>query len=177
MCTSTQLLSSPKWFAAYTAPRHEKKVNARLNGCNVETFLPLYRTVRLWSNRTRVTLELPLFPCYVFVRITPQDQGMLLSTPGVFSLVGSKREPWPLSDFEMETLRSGLHRTRPEPHEYLIAGERLRIQSGPLAGMQGVLVRKKNSLRIVLTLHGIRQSFSVEVSANDVEPVSAVHPA
>jgi transcription antitermination factor NusG len=139
----------------------------------VETFLPLYRAIRHWSNRTRVSLELPLFPCYVFVRIAPQDHGSVLSTPGIFSLVGSKQEPWPISDFEMETLRSGLDQTDPEPHEYLVEGERLRIRSGPLTGLEGVLLRRKNTFRVVLTLDQIGRSFSVEVNTEDVQPVCA----
>jgi transcription antitermination factor NusG len=169
-----QLQSAPsltqRWFAAYTAPRHEKRVSARLQDRNVETFLPLYRSVRQWNNRTRVRLELPLFPCYVFLRITPQDHGKVLSIPGIFSLVGSKKEPWPLSDSEVEALRSGLSQTNPEPHEYLVVGERLRIRSGPLASMEGVLLRRKNAFRVVLTLNEIGRSFSVEVNAKDVEP-------
>jgi transcription antitermination factor NusG len=162
--------SAQKWFAAYTAPRHEKRVCTRLQDRSVETFLPLYRSVRQRSNRTRVSLELPLFPCYVFLRIRPQDHGKVLSIPGVFSLVGSKHEPWPLADYEVEALRSGLPQSNPEPHEYLVLGERLRIRSGPLANMEGILLRRKNTFRVVLTLNEIGRSFSVEVSANNVEP-------
>ena len=161
---------APRWFAAYTAPRHEKRVSTRLRDRDVETFLPLYRSVRQWSNRTRVNLELPLFPCYVFLRIKPQDHGKVLSIPGIFSLVGSKQEPWPLSDYEVEALRSGLPQSNPEPHEYLVVGEKLRIRSGPLANMEGILLRRKNTFRVVLTLNEIGRSFSVEVNAKDVEP-------
>jgi transcription antitermination factor NusG len=156
-----QLQSVPslrqRWFAAYTAPRHEKRVSKRLEDRSVESFLPLFRSVRQWNNRTRVSLELPLFPCYVFVRIMPQDHGQVVSIPGIVSLVGSKQEPWPLSDSEVEALRSGL-------------SQRLRIRSGPLANMEGVLLRRKNTLRVVLTVNEIGRSFSVEVNALDVEP-------
>jgi transcription antitermination factor NusG len=169
-----QLQSVPslrqRWFAAYTAPRHEKRVSKRLEDRNVESFLPLFRSIRQWNNRTRVSLELPLFPCYVFVRIMPQDHGQVVSIPGIVSLVGSKQEPWPLSDSEVEALRSGLSQSNPEPHEYLVVGERLRIRSGPLANMEGVLLRRKNTLRVVLTVNEIGRSFSVEVNAQDVEP-------
>jgi transcription antitermination factor NusG len=166
-------ISSPKWFAAYTVPRHEKQVSTRLQDRDVETFLPLYRSFRQWNNRTKANIELPLFPCYVFLRVASPEHGKVLSTPGVLSLVGSKREPWPLSDFEIETLRSGLHETNPEPHTEVFAGDQVRIRRGPLCGMVGVVLRIKNSLRVVLTLKEIGRSFSVEVNATDLEALCA----
>jgi len=97
----------------------------------------------------------------------------VLSTSGVLSLVGSRGEPWPLSDFEIETLRSGLNERNVAPHPYLVVGERTRITRGPLAGMEGILLRNKNDLRVVLTINEIARSFSVEVDLEDLEPVYA----
>lgn len=175
VCGST---ISPRWFAAYTAPRHEKHVSELLANRGIETFLPLYRTARQWQKRGPVVLELPLFPSYLFVRITPGARISVLGAPGVLSMVGSAREPWPLPDFEIEALRSGVHLRKVEPHPYLVIGERARIKAGPMAGMEGVLVRRNNSFRLVLTLDGIMQSVSVEVDANDLEPsVPARAPA
>src|ERR1700730_11086677 len=162
---------SPQWFAAYTVPRHEKHVSGQLQDREIESFLPLYRTVHLWKNRSRAALELPLFPCYLFVRIPAFKRASVLSIPGVVSLVGSQREPWPLPDFEVEALRSGLDQRNPEPHDYLVVGERARIRSGPLSGMEGVLLRMKNSLRVVLTIEQIMRSVSVEVDIADLEPI------
>lgn len=162
-------LNSPRWFAVYTTPRHEKHVSELATDRGIETFLPLYRTARQWKKRCPVVLELPLFPTYVFVRMTQGDRGAVLGLPGVLSIVGSAREPWPLPDFEIEALRSGMHLRKVEPHPYLVVGERARIKAGPMAGMEGVLVRKKNSLRVVLTLDNIMQSVAVEVDANDLE--------
>lgn len=163
--------TTPQWFAAYTASRHEKHVSAQLAERRVESFLPLYQTVHNWKNRTRARLELPLFPSYVFVRIPPGEKGAVLQVPGVLSLVGSKKEAWALPDFEIEALRAGLGQRRPEPHPYLVVGDRVRITSGPLAGMEGVLAKKKNGLRVVLTLEHIMKSVSVEVGLDEVEPV------
>jgi transcription antitermination factor NusG len=155
----------------YTTPRHEKHVSELLTDRGIETFLPLYRTARQWQKRCPVILELPLFPAYVFVRITHGERCAVLGLPGVLSIVGSAREPWPLPEFEIEALRSGMHLRKVEPHPYLVVGERARIKAGPMAGMEGVLVRKKNSFRMVLTLDMIMQSVAVEVDADDLEPV------
>jgi transcription antitermination factor NusG len=163
----------PNWFAVYTTPRHEKHVSDMLAERHVETFLPLYRTNRQWKKSRPVSLELPLFPSYLFVRIGRQARGAVLSTPGVLSIVGSAREPWALPDLEIEALRSGLLERKIEPHPYLVVGEKVRIKAGVMAGVEGVLIRKKNDLRVVLSLDMIMQSVAVEVEADDVEPVRA----
>jgi transcription antitermination factor NusG len=162
----------PRWFAVYTTPRHEKHVSEILADRRIETFLPLYRSTRQWKKSRPVVLELPLFPTYVFVRIERQARGSILGTPGVLSIVGSSREPWPLPDLEIEALRSGLLERKIEPHPYLTVGERVRIKAGVMTGVEGVLVRKKNDLRVVLSLETIMQSVAVEVDADDVEPVT-----
>jgi transcription antitermination factor NusG len=170
---NTALDVSSQWHAAYTLSRHEKKVFTQLKEKQIETFLPLCRAAHRWKNRTTVTVESPLFPGYLFVRIPRRSRVDVLSTPGVLSLVGSRGEPSPLSDFEIETLRSGLDHRNAEPHPYLVVGERARITKGPLACMEGVLLRTKNSLRVVLTVNEIACSFSVEVDSDDLEPVNA----
>ena len=160
-----------QWFAAYTTPRHEKHVAELLAERGVETFLPLYRTVRQWKKSSPITLELPLFPCYLFVRIGRSARGTVLGMPGVLSIVGSPKEPWPLPHFEIDALRLGAHLGKVEPHPYLRVGERVRIKTGSMAGVEGILVRKKNEFRFVLTLEVIMRSVAVEVDANDLEPV------
>ena len=161
---------STRWYAVYTIPRHEKQVSETLTQHRIETFLPLYRTARQWQKSRPVVLELPLFPTYVFVRIIRQARGAVLSTPGVLSIVGSPREPWPLPDPEIEAIRSCLLEHKIEPHPYLTVGERVRIKAGVMAGVEGILVRKKNDLRVVVSLDTIMRSIAVEVDANDIEP-------
>ncbi len=174
--------SSLQWFAAYTTPRHEKHVAEILAEREIETFLPLYRTVRQWKKSCPTLLELPLFPCYLFVRVRRSARGAVLSTPGVISIVGSPKEPWPLPHFEIEALRFGAQMGRIEPHPYLKVGERVRIVTGSMAGVEGVLVRKKNEFRFILTLDAIMRSVAVEVDADDLEPVdqlanpAPIHP-
>jgi transcription antitermination factor NusG len=155
----------------FTSSRHEKRVSQYLTQRQIECFLPLYSAVHKWANRCEVKLELPLFTNYIFVRIDRNERVRVLEIPGVLSLVGCGREPVPLSDFEIESLRAGLRCRKIEPHPYLVMGQRARITAGALAGMEGVLVRNKNNLRVVLTLDQIMKSVAVEVDAADLEPV------
>lgn len=159
------------WFAVYTTPRHEKSVARQFAVRQIEAYLPLYRTVRRWKNGSRVSVDRPLFPNYIFVSLQRHEHLRVLQTPGVLSLVGSGRQPSPLASSEIESLRSGLPFREFEPHPYLVAGDRVRIHSGALAGMVGVLVRKKKNLRVVLSLNLIMQSVAVEVGADEIEPV------
>jgi len=168
--------ASPQWFAAYTTARHEKHVSEMLTQRQIETFLPLYRTARQWKKSCPVVLELPLFPTYVFVRIAPQARGVVLGMPGVLSIVGSPKEPWPLPECEIEALRRGLQTRKAEPHPYLRAGERVRIKSGVMAGVQGILIRRKDDFRVVLTLDTIMRSVAVEVDASDLESTETLPP-
>jgi transcription antitermination factor NusG len=161
---------SANWFAAYTNSHHEKSVALHFAERQIESFLPLYSARRHWKNGCVVNLDLPLFPNYVFVRIDSRNRIRILEIPGVLSLVGFGRKLAPLPDFEIEALRSAIGRRKIEPHPYLVIGDRVRIKSGPLFGMEGVLLRKKNNLRVVLALDVIMQCVAVEVDADDVEP-------
>jgi transcription antitermination factor NusG len=134
--------------------------------------MPHYRRVRRWKNRCTKTLDVPLFPGYVFVRIAPAERIRVLEVPSVISIVGRGREAVALPDSEIESLRAGLQLRCAEPHPHLIVGRRARIRGGPLSGMEGVVVRKNNNLRVVLTLDLIMQSVSVEVDGNELEPLS-----
>jgi transcription antitermination factor NusG len=161
-----------RWFAVYTTPRHEKAVARQFEVRQLEAFLPLYRSVRRWKNGCRVEVDQPLFPNYVFASLKRHEYSRVLQTPGVLSLVGSRSEPSPLASSEIDSLRSGLPLREFEPYPYLVAGDRVRVHSGPFAGMVGVLVRRKNNLRVVLTLDLIMQSVAVEIGMDEVEPVS-----
>ncbi|MGA8622097.1 MAG: UpxY family transcription antiterminator [Candidatus Sulfotelmatobacter sp.] len=163
------------WYAIYASPRHEKRVHEHLSYRNLECFLPLYRSVHRWKNGCKRLVELPLFPGYLFVKIGQEQRVRVLEIPGVLSFVGCKALPAQLSDFEIETLRSGLHLKKFAPYRDLVVGEKVRIKAGPLAGLAGVLVRTTNGLRVVLTLNMINQSVAVELDATDVEPLGSHH--
>ena len=168
---ASDLLS--RWFAVYTLPRHEKRIAQHFDVRHIESFLPLYRTLRKWKDGSKANLELPLFPGYVFVRMVKRERVKVLEVPGVLSIAGCGREPTPLPDIEIDGLRSGVALGKIEPHAYLVVGEKVRITSGPMVGLEGVLVRQKNSFRVVVTLSMIMQSVSVELDITDVEPVKA----
>lgn len=163
-----------QWFVAFTSPRHEKRVEKYLTQREVEHYLPVYRLPRKWRNGLKVVLDLPLFPGYIFVRIHRSERVRVLEVPGVLAIVGGTAgEMAPLPEAEVEVLRSGLHLRHAEPHPLLTVGQRARIRSGALAGLEGIVVRKKNSLRCVLTMDLIMQSISVEVDGTELEPVNS----
>lgn len=157
------------WFAVYTTCRHEKRVARNLEQRQIEHFLPTYRAQHTWRDGTKATLDLPLFPGYVFVRIDLHDRIGVLEVPGVVSMIGSARQPAPLPELEVEALRDGLDPTKAEPYPLLTVGQRVRIKRGALAGVEGIVVRKKGGLQVVLTLSLLMQSIAIEVSGDDVE--------
>lgn len=158
------------WFALYTTCRHEKRVSEHLGQREIEHFLPLYIDHRKWSDGSRVALRLPLFPGYLFVRIDRGERSKVLSVPGALAIVGGTgKEPASLPDSAIEALRKGIEQRRVEPHALVTVGRQVRIHSGPFSGMSGIVTRKKNGLRIVLTLQQIMQSIAVEVDASDLE--------
>ncbi len=160
------------WYAVYTVCRHEKSVARHLEQREIESFLPVYRAQHRWKDGSKMILDLPLFSGYIFVRIHRKDRVKVLDVPGVLFLLGATNsQPTPLPDFEIETLRSGLDPLRAEPYPILTVGDRVRIRVGALAGMEGILVRKKNNFRIVLTLDLLMQSIAVEVNGEDLETV------
>ncbi len=161
----------PLWYAAYTSANHEKRVAAQLGVRAVEYFLPLYESVRRWKDR-RVKLQLPLFPGYVFVWLALRDRLQVLQVPGVAKLVGFNGVPAALPEGEIEALRASLaDGVRAEPHPYLTIGRRVRVKAGSLAGLEGILVRRKNRARFVISLDLIQKSVAVEVDANEVEAI------
>jgi transcription antitermination factor NusG len=163
--------SAAQWFAVYTACRHEKRVSELLLEREIETVLPLYKISRQWKKRAAVVVELPLFPCYLFVNISRAARGKVLGVPGVLSIVGAPNEPWPLRAAEIEALRLGSKMEKVEPHPFLNVGERVRIRNGPMSGIEGILKRRKNGCRLVLTLEVIMRSVVLDVDANDIEVV------
>jgi transcription elongation factor/antiterminator RfaH len=161
----------PHWYALQTSPRHEKRVREHLGYRLVECFLPLFRTIHRWKNGCKAQVELPLFPGYLFVNIARSERVRVLDVPGVLSFVGPKGEPARLSDFEIETLRSGLHLQKFEPYRGLATGQKVRISAGALQGLEGVLLRNANGRRVVVTVDLIQQSVAVELDADAVEPL------
>jgi transcription antitermination factor NusG len=160
-----------RWYAAYTYANHEKRVREQLEQRSVESFLPVYETVRRWKDR-RMHLQMPLFPGYVFVRMELVDRLRVLQVPSVVRLVGFNGHLSALPDEEIDGLKKGLAGgVRAEPHPFLTAGRRVRLKSGPLAGMQGILLRWKGNLRVVISIGLIQRAVAVDAEAADVEAI------
>ena len=139
----------------------------------LEVFLPLYETVHRWKDR-RKNLKLPLFPCYVFIREKVDARLLVITTPGIHVILTQGDRLAVISAGEIEAIqRARVNPSRIEPYPFLKCGERVRVVRGPLEGVEGFLVRKKNSYRLILSVEMILQSAAVEVAASDVEPVTS----
>jgi transcription termination/antitermination protein NusG len=163
------------WFAVQVAPRCEATVAGLLEYKGSQSFLPTYKSLRRWSDRTK-TLHLPLFPGYVFCRSNGPVLGLVVSTPHVVRIVGLGGKPSPIDETEIDALqrveRSG---TMSQPCPYLRVGERVQIKSGPLSGIVGILVQIRNESRLVISIDAIMKSVSVDATAVErytVEPVA-----
>ena len=167
---------SPDWHALYTRHQHEKAVASILKGKGFDVFLPLYSAVHRWQDRAK-ELSLPLFPCYVFVRGGLDRRADVLATPGVHSFVPRQGPAADVPEAEIEAVRRLVVRSNGvEPHPYLRCGEWVRVKSGPLEGLEGILTRKKNLFRLVLSVELLEKSVAVEVSASMVERAARRHP-
>jgi transcription antitermination factor NusG len=160
-----------EWNAVYTRHQHEKLVAESLAGNGFEVFLPTYNVIRQWTDR-RKQLSLPLFPCYVFVRSNFERRLPVLTTPGVHFLVMFAGQPAAIPDLEIDAIRKAVDSTlRVEPHPFLKCGDWVRVKSGPLVDVEGILVRKKGSYRLILSAELLGKSIAVEIDAFSVKPL------
>jgi transcription antitermination factor NusG len=165
--------AQPDWFAAYTMSRHEKRIAAHCERIGIEQFLPLYISQRSWKNRTTVDLQMPLFPNYIFVRLSPQDHGPLMRLPGLLTLVGNASGPVAIPDGDMELLRRIIQCKTIEPHPFMTKGDKVRVMTGPLAGLIGVVLKKGNGLRFIVTLDVIGKSVSLHIDGSALELIAS----
>lgn len=160
------------WYALHTRHRHEKVVAQALSTKGFSVFLPLYTAVRCWRDQTR-KLCLPLFPCYVFLRWGLERRLEIVTTPAVHGFVEFAGRPAVIPEAEIDGVRRMVESSlRVEPHPLLKSGYWVRIKYGPLAGIEGILVRKKNLFRLVLTVEMLGRSVAVEVESSMVERVT-----
>jgi transcription antitermination factor NusG len=173
MTFELQLDNEVKWYAAYTSAHHEKRVAEQLVQRSVENFLPLYDSVRRWKDR-RVRLQMPLFPGYVFVRISARDRLKVQQVPGVAHLVGFGGQLTPVREEDIQAIRACLAGpNKVQPHRYLKRGQRVRVLNGPLTGLTGMIVRQKKQTRFVISFDLLQRSVAVEIDAADLSPDGA----
>jgi transcription antitermination factor NusG len=160
------------WHALYTRHRHEKAIAHALSNKGFEVFLPLYSATHRWKDRNKQLL-LPLFPCYVFLRGGLERRLDIMTTPGIHMLVTRGGHPAAVPDEEISAVRQLVEKAvRMEPHPFLRSGDWVRVRSGPLMGVEGVLVRKKNLFRLVVTVEILGKSAAAEVDASMVERIN-----
>ena len=160
------------WFALQVRARHETGVAGFLEAKGYEQLVPLYKCRRRWSDRVKVT-EAPLFPGYLFCRFDPQYRLPILQTPGVIQIVGYKRIPTPIDDIEMRAIQTLIASGRPaQPWPFLAVGNHVRIESGPLCGLDGIVVKLKENHRLVVSISLLRRSVAVEIDSALVGPSS-----
>jgi transcription antitermination factor NusG len=161
------------WYGLQTRSRHEKIVVQRLAERGVKTFLPLVTEVHRWSDRKK-SVQVPLFSCYVFAKFAPKREERLcvLRVEGVFGLVGSGGEGAPIPDEQIDAVRSLVDGQLPwSSHPFLKIGQRVRIRSGALDGMEGILVSRNGDRTLVISVDAIQRSLAVRVEGYEVEAV------
>jgi len=158
------------WYAVYTWAHHEKRVAEMMSQRKIRGFLPVYRSLRRWKDR-RKEIELALFPSYVFVHLALRDRVRVLEIPGVVDMVGARGKPTPLAYQEIECFQLGIDGcVKLHPHPFLKIGRKVRVRYGSLAGLEGILIRRKDGPRLVVSIEILMRSVAVEVDETDVEP-------
>jgi len=174
--TNEQVLQVLHWYALYTRPRFEKKVDSLLQEKGIEVYLPLQTVVRQWSDRKKKVDE-PLFRSYVFVHVTAMARSRSLWVDGVIKLVGFGGKPSIIPDDQIEALKRFLKEgTILEPCDYLVAGDWVEVTHGPFQGIKGRLLEKRSLRRFVISIDAIRQSLAVEIDPallHKIEPPAA----
>ena len=164
--------STAAWHALHTRCQHEKAIARALSNKGFEVFLPLYVATHQWKDRSK-QVPLPLFPCYVFIQGGLERRFHILTTSGIHGFVGNDSRPWAIPDDEIEAVRQIVEQTLwSKPHPFLKCGDWVRVKAGPLEGIEGILTRKKNLFRLVVSVELLERSVAVEVDASMVERVA-----
>ena len=164
------------WYACYTRSRHEKRVNALLAHKGIESYLPLAPRVQQWSDRRR-TVQWPMFPGYVFGRFSARDLHTVISLPGVSTVVASSGKPVPIGDDELDNVRrfadalanGGLEL---ELRSYIAEGQWVQVTEGPLEGIRGIVIERRNRKRVIVGLRAIGQGLEVDVDTRFLKPIA-----
>jgi transcription antitermination factor NusG len=162
---------SGRWHALLTRYQHEKSVTTALSNKNYEVYLPLYRSLRRWQDRAQ-QIWLPLFPCYVFVCGGMDRQLQIVTTPGVLNIVALGGRPAVVPQAQLDAVRKIIEsHLMIETHPYLQCGDRVRVKTGPLMGLEGILTRKKGVARLIISMELLGRSAAVEIDVANVERI------
>ena len=164
---------SCSWVAVWTRSRHEKSVRDDLASRSLEVFLPLLEMPSRRKDR-RKTVDLPVFPGYLFVNLTsPDSPHVVTSTRGVVRILGPSATEYSIvPEGQVNAVRTMVEsRLRIDPFPYLKTGAIVRVKVGPLMGLEGVLIEKRTHCRLVVSVDLLGQAISTEISAEQVEAV------
>jgi len=171
---STEVLGDSgrsRWFALRVKPHFEKTVAAIARNKGYEEFLPIHRCRRRWSDRFR-SVELPLFPGYIFCQLNPEFRLPLLTIPGALHFIGIGKVPAPIDDEEIAALQAAMQSGLwAEPWPFLDVGQRVRLEEGPLAGLEGLLIEVRKKQRLIVSVTLLRRSMAVEIERDWVRPL------
>ena len=160
------------WLALRVKSRCEKQVASIARSKGFEEFLPLYQSRRRWSDRY-TSVELPLFPGYVFCRLDPKNRLPLLTIPGALHFVGIGKIPLPIDPDEIAAVQSAVQSgLGAEPFPFLAVGQRIRLEAGPLAGMEGILAEVRKEHRLVVSLTLLQRSVAVQIERDWARPLN-----
>ena len=160
------------WYALYTRPRFEKKVDKELRDVDIETFLPLKTVIKFWSDRQKLIQE-PLFPSYVFVYVNLKERFRAFQPRGVVRMVSFNGEPTCIPEDQINAVRRLLESGyTPVVHPYLTEGDMVEIVSGPLMGLKGFIIEHRGDNHFIVSIDGIRQSLAVNIGSNNLKLLS-----
>jgi transcriptional antiterminator NusG len=165
--------NSENWYAVQTRARHERVVAHRLCETGLTTFLPTFTEVHRWSDR-RKTVEVPLFSCYVFVKLMPsnEERRRVLRVDSVLRFVGIRGLGTPIPNQQIDAVRALVEEQLPCcSHPFLKIGQRVRIRGGALDGVEGILLSRNGDRTLIISVDAIHRSLAVRVEGYDVEPV------
>jgi transcriptional antiterminator NusG len=163
-----------RWYALSVKHQHERRAEIALGWKGFEALAPTYRARRQWSDRAK-NLDLPLFSGYVFCRFDFDERIPVLDTPGVARIVGFGNGPAPVADEEIAAIKIVVESRLPvRPWPHLKPGDRVRVEDGPLRGVEGILLKEKESLRLVLSVELLQRSIAVELEPESIVPLRAL---
>src|ERR1700683_475271 len=159
------------WFALQVRGRQEVNISENLASNGYEWFLPLYKSSKRWSDRIK-QVDSPLFPGYVFCRFNPLDRLPILKIPGVIQIGGFNRQLVAVDGDEIRAIQALVASGIPNhPCPYLEVGDRVRIESGPLRGLEGLLVEFQGNHQLVLSVSLLQRSVAVKIDSASVSSV------
>jgi transcription antitermination factor NusG len=162
------------WFAVEIRRNRERAVADLLRAKGLDTFLPTYEEPRQWSDRVKLT-EFPLFPGYLFCRLTGERRMPILSTPGVRGIVGFGSTPVPVPENEIEAVRRFVNsKLMVQPWPFLAVGQTVKIQKGPLAGVEGILQEFKGNYRVVVSISLLQRSIAAEMDGTWIKGINSL---